>query len=349
MMASCWVLLLVAGTSVWAQVGPPTAKPPAALEKIAYYQKQIEKHPKHYPAYARLGRAWLDQARKTYDPAALAEARSALRRSLEIQPNYEALHDSAAAANYSHRFEEALKWCRQAAEAFPEDKGIVAMQVEALLALGRSDEARSAIGGKDAPIGDFYSAAALGHWHVSKGQREEAVAQFLAAARFAKQQKADSLALWATVTAAGVWLDSGNLPLSKPLLNEAAKLDPDEPFLKTHWAELAAAESRPAEALRIYDELLIRQVDPELHRRAYVLARELGQQKTADEHLAAAEKLCRRALDADEVFSLETLANLCCDAGRFGDAVRFAEQNIKFKNDAAAKETLARARQSAAK
>jgi tetratricopeptide (TPR) repeat protein len=337
-------LALIAGTAS-AQNQTQSAEQPTTSDKIDYYRQQIAEHPKHYPAYARLGRAWLDRARQTYDPADLAEARTALRRSLAIQPNYEALHDLAAAANYAHRFDEALDWCQQAAEALPEDRGVIAMQVEALLALGRGDDARAAIGGKVEPALDFYTAAALGHWHLAQGQREAAVARFLEAARLAKQRHATSHAAWATVTAAGVWLDSGDLVLAKPLLDAATMLDPTDRFLKIHLAELAEAEARPPEALRIYEELLMDQADPELHRRAFVLAKQLGRNLAADEHLAAAEKLCRRAIEAGEAFGLETLANLYCDAGRHAQAVRLAEQNLQHKRDAAAHATLARARQ----
>jgi tetratricopeptide (TPR) repeat protein len=352
-------LWLFAATIAWTQESPSAKqenqsvnqesssvkKPTSTAEKIEYYQKQVEKHPKHYPAYARLGRAWLEKARKTYDPAALADARKALQRSLEIQPSYEAFYYSAEVASYSHRFEEALEWCRKAAEAYPEDKSVLAIRVDALMALGRRDEARAAIGGNQVVATDFYTAAALGHWLVAGDQREEAVAQFLAAARYAKNQEATSFAVWATVMAAGVWLDAGDLAKAKPLLDEAAGLDSSDRILKIHQAELAAAEDRPADSLRIYEELLPGQPDPELHRRAIVLARKLGLTTAADEHFTTAERLCLRAVDAGEIFSLEVLAKLYCDAGRENEAVRFAERNFEVKRDAAAKETLERARQ----
>ncbi|HZN34022.1 MAG TPA: hypothetical protein VFB80_09395 [Pirellulaceae bacterium] len=333
-------LTLVQGLSLAALA----ADPPTALEKIAYYQRQIAEHPKHYPAYARLGQAWLDRARQTYDPAALAEARKALRQSLAIQPTYEALHTLAATANYSHQFEESLRWCAQAAEAAPQDKSILAMRVEALLALGRTDEARAAIGTVGESAGDFYTAASLAHWHASQGDRAAAAARFSEAAQLASAQQAKGLAVWATVSAAGIWLDGGDLPQAKPLLEAAVKLDAEDSFLKIHLAELAAAESRPGEALKIYEDLLKRQSDPELHRRAFLLARQLNDKAAPDSQLAAAEKLCRRAIDAGEAFGLETLANLYCDAGRGDEALRLAEQNLKHKQDAAAHETLARAR-----
>ena len=324
---------------------PAAGRPKRALtiERIAYYQQQVAAHPKHYPAYARLGSAWLDKARQTYDPTALAEARTALKQSLAIQPNYEALHGLAAAANYSHRFAEALEWCRQAAATAPQDKSVVAMQVEALLGLGRLDEAQAIAGSSEAR--DFYTAAAQGHCHSAAGRREESVAAFQQAAELAKKQQARELTVWATVTAAGVWLDAGELAKAKPLLDAAAALDADDAFLRIHWAELAEAEQRPEEALRVYEELLKVQVDPELHRRSASLARQRSRADLAEKHFAAAEKLCQRAATAGEFYGLETLVNLYCDAQiKPAEALRLAEQNLEHKRDSGAKETLERAR-----
>ena len=52
----------------------------------------------------------------------------------------------------------------------------------------------------------------------------------------------------------------------------------------------------------------------------------------------------QRALDAGEIYSLETLVNLYCDAGRERDlALRLAEQNYRHKRDESARAALARA------
>jgi len=343
--AALALALALVGVSSAHEPVAPLPKDSNPADRIAFYQQHVDQHPKHYPAYARLGRAWLDEAKRTYDPAALAKARASLRRSLEILANYEALHGLAATANHAHRFEEALDWCRQAAAADPDDKSVVAMQVEALLGLGRMDDARAAIGESVKADSNFYLAAALGHWHLAQEQSEKAAARFLEAARLAQGERAPSLAVWATVMSAGVWLDGGDLQRAKPLLESATRLDDADPFLRIHWAELAEAENRLAESLKIYDALLKEQASPELHRRAFGLARRLNKPDLAAEHFQAARKLGQRALDAGEIYSLETLANLYCDAGKERDlALRLAERNYQGKRDESARNTLARAR-----
>ena len=111
-----------------------------------------------------------------------------------------------------------------------------------------------------------------------------------------------------------------------------------------HLAEFEEGTGREAEALARYEHLLTQRCDAEVHRRAYVLAGRLGQKSKASLHYAAAERLWRAALDLGEVYPLEGLAKLYCDAGRnLEEAVRLAERNLKYKRDASALQTLKRA------
>ena len=123
------------------------------------------------------------------------------------------------------------------------------------------------------------------------------------------------------------------VPPSSP---RAARCSPSTP------AELAVAEGRPAEALATYERLLRRRDDPEVHRRAFLLARELGREAAARRHFEAAEALDRRALDAGEIYSMESLARLYCEAGVHpGEARRLAEESYRYKRDRSARRTLA--------
>src|SRR5690349_15249845 len=75
--------------------GPaPKASPvhrPSPDERIAYYERRSADSPELYPVLARLGEAYLERARRSHDPADLAKARDALRRSLAVQESHEAL------------------------------------------------------------------------------------------------------------------------------------------------------------------------------------------------------------------------------------------------------------------
>jgi tetratricopeptide (TPR) repeat protein len=337
----------VALVAINALVTIAIAAEPAAADnsdaRIDYYRAKLRRDEAHYPSHALLGSAYFDKARAINDPSLLADAERSLRRSLEIQPNFAALKLLAATANYRHRFEEALDWAARAAEAAPSDASIVAMRVEAHLALGQIDEARKLVEPLTVAEGNFYLTAARGHVLLADAHRDEAMQLFLKAAEIAEQQKFKTLAVWAKVRAAGVLIDSDQAERARPWLQAAAKLDPSDRFLRIHQIEVLEAQGEPAAALEAYEELLNEQADGELHRRAFVLAKGLQREQTARRHFDSADKLWQTPLDAGEVYTLEGLAGLYCDAHVHLDKARLlAERNLKFKRDEAAHEMLKR-------
>lgn len=151
------------------------------------------------------------------------------------------------------------------------------------------------------------------------------------------------------MNAAGTMIDSGRPALARPHLEAGTRLLPAswpmEAVLKVHWAELHDLEQHPAEALREYESILTRQPDPELYRRAYVLAHKLGRDQRAAELFAAADAAADRIAQAGEIFALEAQARLYADAGvKLADAETIALQNLEHKRDRSAHETLAHVR-----
>ena len=107
-------IALVAGCSL-----PSGSATPGTDARIDYYLEKTASHPRLYPAHAQLGAAFLQKAKESHDPLCLEKAHRALERSVEIQPNFSAFKAMADLCNFSHRFEEALRWADRAAEAFP--------------------------------------------------------------------------------------------------------------------------------------------------------------------------------------------------------------------------------------
>jgi tetratricopeptide (TPR) repeat protein len=316
-------------------------------QKITFYRDKVESAPNLYPAWAMLGEAYLDRARDGRDPDDLDRARDALDRSLAIQPSFEALNARASLANFGHRFAEALTWADRAARSSPEDTGVVAVKVEALLGLGRDDEARALIPSSPSPPEDFHLAAALGACLVARGETDEAVRAFTQASKLAARQGAPALALWARVRSAGVLLDAGRPNDARPILEQAAQqAGPSGPdaFLKAHQAELLEADEKPIEALALYESMCESSNDPGPHARAWALAHHLGRDDQAQRHFEAAERELKRALDRGHVYPLEALATLYLDAGIRADEARdLASRNLQTKRDRSARDLAARA------
>lgn len=319
------------------------ARVPAVQARIDFYTRQVARYPKHYTAQALLADAYLDRARSSHDPADLTRAQSLLERSLSIQASFEAYRTLTALANFRHRFADALRWGRMAAEALPSDTGVTALRVEAHLGLGEVEQAQKLLPRSDTVPNDFHLAAALGAVRVEQSKPDEAVAAFLKASDIAKKLQVPELAQWALVRAAGVWLDAARADRARPLLDEAAQTYPADPFLQLHRSELLSADARDAEALSVLEGLLRTQDDPALHARAFGLAHRLGREPEAKRHFEAAERSFRAALEGGEIFPLEALARLYLDAGvKGGEAASLARKNLEFKRDRAARQLLER-------
>jgi tetratricopeptide (TPR) repeat protein len=318
---------------------------PAEIEtQIAFFAGQVREDEHRYPALALLASAHLKRATWSGDAGDIKAARDFARRSIEVQPNLGAFKVLAASSNYGHRFAETLPWCDKAEAAAPGERQVLAMRTEALIGLGRLDDLERILETAPTSETDFYLPACKAQLLAARGERAQALEAYRQVAKLADAAKANDVALWARVAAAGVCLDSGHPDEAIPFLKEAEGLAADDPDVIVHRAEYDEATGDAAKALAAYERLLQRQCNPELHRRVAKLLRAEGNANDAARHFDEAERLWRAALEQGEVYPLEGLANLYCDAGvRLDEAVRLAEQNLKHKQDAAARETLQRA------
>ncbi len=309
--------------------------------RIRYYSDRIAEHPTLYPVFALLAGAYLDKARQTHDPVYLAQARTMLNRSIEILPNFAAYETMAAVCNFGHRFEDGLHWGKLAEEASSIDTSVTSILVEAYMGLGRYEEARKLLPAEGEKPPDFYIASSLGLWLNSQRRYDRAVEAFVQAADFARAENVNHLVVWSEVSAAGALLDAKRPEPAQGYLNEAAKIDPADINLLLHRGELMELQGQLERAAEVYSELLRRQEDPEVHRRAYLLAGKMGRGAEARQHFEAAEKGFKNVIISGEVFTLGSLARLYCDAEvNLEQAEALAEQNLMFKKDTEAEGTL---------
>jgi tetratricopeptide (TPR) repeat protein len=338
--------LLVCGQSEAIPADMPfrSFAPPDIERRIEFYSKQTADQARLYPAWALLGKAYLDRVQWTGNPDDLALARSCVEKSIAIQANLEALLTGAAIANYGHRFELALSWCDRCAEAAPGHPEVVAMRVEALIALARLDEARQVIEDQAKLKEDAYVLGCRAMLLGALGDRAQALGEYQQAFQRAQAESLNELAVWSQVSAAGLCLDSGYAEEARPYLREAERLAPDAPDVIVHLAEFDEATNDLESSLNRYVALLGRRADPEVHRRASMICHQLGRTEEAQRHYGAAEQIWRAGLENGEVYPLEGLANLFCDSKtNLAEAVQRAEDNLRYKRDPSAIATRDRA------
>lgn len=317
-------------------------------KQISYFRSKIAESERHYPSYAFLADALLRRSRETGDHTLLPDVRKNAEKSLAIQPNYIALKTMAMLCNHTHRFADAIEWSHKTVNASSEgldrDSELTAILVEAYLGMGENGKAAellerlASVGKKE---DDFYSASARGALLKAENNIDEAVMAFEAAREFAAMQGANSRVVWSNVMAAGCLLDSGRSAEAEPYLKLAKAMDPKYTVLQIHEAEFLLASDQPDEALKIYEQLLSISDDPEVHHRAFVIARDLGDRTNAANHFAAAEKGFQKILDSGEIFSLGPMSQLYCDEGTDLDkALELALQNLEYKRDGEAQDAL---------
>ncbi|WP_258055071.1 tetratricopeptide repeat protein [Streptomyces sp. Ru71] len=139
------------GTGVNVAAAPGAVSSPALLRGgdldagVRALQAGLRAQPRDFAGWATLGLAYVEQARTTADPSRYPEAAQALRRSLSLRPgNDAALAGRAALAAARHDFAGALADADRALALNPYSERALCSRVDALVELGRYEEAARA-------------------------------------------------------------------------------------------------------------------------------------------------------------------------------------------------------------
>ncbi|WP_348539190.1 tetratricopeptide repeat protein [Streptomyces sp. LBL] len=118
---------------------------------ITALQTHLRAQPRDFRGWATLALAYVEQARTKGDPSRYPQADSALKRSLDLEPdNDQALAGRAALAAARHDFANALTYADQALKQNPYSERALSSRIDALVELGRYDEASKAADTADA-------------------------------------------------------------------------------------------------------------------------------------------------------------------------------------------------------
>ncbi|MEV6103529.1 tetratricopeptide repeat protein [Streptomyces sp. NPDC051940] len=142
-----------AARSVAPQAGAPFERLAGAdLDRgVSALQTHLRAQPKDAAGWAALGAAYVEQARSGADPTRYPQAEKALARSLELSPGNEvALAGQAALAAARHDFSGALRAADRALRVNAYSERALSSRVDALVELGRYDDALRAARTADA-------------------------------------------------------------------------------------------------------------------------------------------------------------------------------------------------------
>lgn len=133
-----------AGGAPFASAGAPAAPSPTARTEsvVRDLQAKARRRPRAADPLAALGRAYLQRYRETFDPSFLDRAARALQRARRLQPRHVgALEGLGALALSRHDFRGALRLARRALAVRPASDAALGVSADALVELGRYEEA----------------------------------------------------------------------------------------------------------------------------------------------------------------------------------------------------------------
>lgn len=165
----------------------PTASAPSAtsptVAEIARLQALVNADPADADAQRDLGFALVQRVRETADPSLYAPALAAFEAALKVQPDDSvALLGVAGVELGKHEFAAALVTAERAIDRSPSFVAAHAAKVDALVELGRYDEATEAAGVMFGLRSDLTTLARVSYLAELRGQLEAALAGMRAAA-----------------------------------------------------------------------------------------------------------------------------------------------------------------------
>jgi tetratricopeptide (TPR) repeat protein len=290
---------------------------------IASLQERLRRLPADHISWATLGLAYVQQARITGDPAYYPKAAGALRRSLREQPhdNAPALTGQAALAASRHDFAASLRLARHAQRLNEFDSVSQGILVDALVELGRYEQASRAVQQlvRLKPGVPSYSRVSyVFELHGNLAGARYAMRQALETA-YSRDDKAFALFQLGELA----W-NAGDLEDAERLYAEGLRLDPTSVHLLAGRAKVEAARGDMGRALRDY-----RAVTQRLPQLNYVLEyadllTSLGRRSAAERQYAVVDAQARLLRAAGVNLDLD-LVLYDADHGRARQALQAAE------------------------
>jgi len=241
--------------------GVPAALPDLAV-LIGERVRRLRARPEDARSWTVLGTAYVEQGRRTADPAYYPRAETALRRSLKMRGKRDAetLGGLAALANARRDFRAARAWAEAARDAGPGRWTTYPLLIDADTGLGDHEAARDALDRlMELRSGPVVLARAAGVYR-DRGRREDAAAALSDAAagarapaeRAAYLERAGQLA----------W-ERGEPEDALRYFREAVRLDPDQRAALAGQGRVLTALGRTKEALNAYRMALAGQPCPQ--------------------------------------------------------------------------------------
>jgi tetratricopeptide (TPR) repeat protein len=214
---------------------------------VEVLQLRLRERPGDQKARAQLGAAYLQRARETGDPGYYAKAEGVLAEALALQPDdHEVMAALGTLALARHQFEAALEWGQRAQAGAPGRAAAYGVVGDALVELGRYDEAVAAFQRMVDLRPDLASYARVSYARELFGDLEGAI-EAMQMAVYAGAPGAENTA-WAHVQLGHLHLGTGNLSAAQAAYQQALQAYPSYAPATAGLGRVRAAEGKYEEA-----------------------------------------------------------------------------------------------------
>jgi tetratricopeptide (TPR) repeat protein len=236
---------------------PPTVESPTD-HAIARLQQRAEDSPQDAGELAELGFAYVQKARESGDPAFYSKADGIFRKALDFEPaNASALLGASSVALGRHDFQQALVWAEQALEVAPGDPDAYSALGDALVELGRYEEALDAYQRMldvRPDINAYLRVAYLRELHGDSDGAIDAMLQAIEASR-----PTGETAAWARLQLANLYFNTGDMEKAEAQYKASLQAFPDYVHALAGKARIAATNGDYAAAIDLYEQVVGRQ------------------------------------------------------------------------------------------
>lgn len=301
--------------------GAATSPPPnlaeasagSVEERVEALRARVEASPDDWEALAALGAAYVAQAAVTGDPALYPAAQQSLERSLEVQPdgNLPATVAQSSLAAARHDFPLALDWAERAGAIAPDDPGAKAVLGDALLELGRYDEAFAMFQAMIDRRPDLAAYARISYARELQGDIDGAV-EAMEAAESAASSRTD--AAFAAFQLGELEWNRGEPEAAMADYERAQEFDPDAVRAEAALARAAWFAGDEDEAIERYQEVVARLPLPQYLAELADVYSATGRPEAATQQLEVIEAQ-RRLYEASGVAVDADLALINADNG----------------------------------
>jgi tetratricopeptide (TPR) repeat protein len=248
-----------------AEITAPTSQttPDSALDRqIATLQQNIQSKPPSAGLYAQLGLAYLQKVRELGDPSYYAKAEAVFQKAFELDAkNPEAIGGMGTLQLARHNFAQALEWGLKGASLYPNSAFHYGVMGDALIELGRYDEAIQAVQKMVDLRPDLSSYSRVSYLRELKGDYEGAVAamkQAVSAGGATPENRA-----WVQYQLGNLYFSRNDITNASTAYQDALVSLPNYLYARAGLARIKAALGDVDGALNVYKQITAQMPLPE--------------------------------------------------------------------------------------